>query len=169
MEKLEKFLKIIPFENLLNEEKILVWKWRNHPQVSKNSFLKKVSLNKHLSFIESLKKTNKKKYYLVKYKKDYIGVFSFTNIKENKNFKIAELGTYINPENPKPAYGYILGEAIKMQAEKLKIKKLIAYVFPANKLAIKYNKFLGFKEKGIEKIKKNKKEFDVLKMILELK
>ena len=165
--KVLKYLKIIPFENLKEEEKKLVWRWRNNEKI-RNLFFNPnfIPYEDHIKFIKLLKSSKDKKYFLVKYKDEYIGVFNFTNIKNENNKKLAELGTYINPENSKPAYAYLVGLAMKQKARELGIAKLIAYVFPNNQAAIKYNKFLGFKEKGIIQLKKYNKNFEVLKMEL---
>jgi UDP-4-amino-4,6-dideoxy-N-acetyl-beta-L-altrosamine N-acetyltransferase len=84
--------KIKNFINLSYEDKIKVLIWRNHLETSKWMRKKFISIKEHLNFINSLKKIQNKKYFLL----DDIGVVYFI-IKDN----LVEIGLYKNPNKQK--------------------------------------------------------------------
>lgn len=140
--------KLINFIDLTLSEKVIVLKMRNHPsikQVMHNT--KNISLEEHLSFIESLKNNPTKKYFLVTENEKYLGVIDFINITNTE----AELGIYTNPELK--GYGKTLLQLICTYAFKsLNIDKLHAEVYTDNPKAIKLYKEFNFKEIKIEMI-----------------
>ena len=129
-------MKYTKFQDLSLDEKKEVLKWRNHPEIRKYMYNKKlISLKDHLQFIESLKE-NKHKIYL---KLEDLGVVNFS-IKDN----LVEIGIHKNPNKQK--VGAILMEfALKYAFEVLKAKKAILCVYENNKKAINLYKKFGFK------------------------
>jgi UDP-4-amino-4,6-dideoxy-N-acetyl-beta-L-altrosamine N-acetyltransferase len=96
-----------------------------------------ISLNEHLSYIESLKNRSDKRYFLVQKGNDYLGVVDLIDITTTS----AEIGIYVNPD--KRGVGGLLMEAlIRYAFDTLKLTKLIANVFSNNENAKRlYQKF----------------------------
>ncbi len=135
---------LIDFTKLTENEKRVVLSWRNHPEVRKWMFNKnEIPLYEHLDFIESLKKRADRLYYLVKKRKESIGVVDFTDIDYEK--KRAHIGLYTDPSLK--GTGKILMETIIRHAfEKMRLKTLIAEVLEENKRAVALYRKFGFKE-----------------------
>jgi len=129
-------VKYTKFQDLSLDEKKEVLKWRNHPEIRKYMYNKKlISLKDHLQFIESLKE-NKNKIYL---KVEDLGVVNFL-IKND----LVEIGIHKNPNKKK--VGKVLMEfALKYAFEVLKAKKTVLFVYENNKKAINLYKKFGFK------------------------
>jgi UDP-4-amino-4,6-dideoxy-N-acetyl-beta-L-altrosamine N-acetyltransferase len=115
----------------------MILKWRNHPEISQFMINKKVELNEHLNFIDSLKENKTKKYFLV----DDIGVIDFNNITDEK----ADIGLYKNPSKQKVG-SKLMNELINYGFNELKLKKLILYVYENNEKAINLYQKFNFKE-----------------------
>lgn len=117
--------------------------WRNNPEIRKYSFNKKdISIEEHLNFIESLKNSNDKKFFIVQDKDDIIGVINFINITEIS----AVAGYYKNPELERKGVADILFNEIKKYAENyLNIKEIIMFVFKENKISIHCIEKNGYK------------------------
>jgi len=144
-------VELINFINLEYQEKVMILTWRNHPKVKSvmhNNL--DISLDDHLIFIESLKKRDDKKYFLVKDNTLNIGVIDFINITTDE----AELGIYSNP-NLRGKGSLLLDEICKYAFEKLKINILKAGVYSDNTQAIELYKKFNF-EKTMIKKRKNK-------------
>jgi len=129
-------MKYTKFQDLSLDEKKEVLKWRNHPEIRKYMYNKKlISLKEHLQFIESLKE-NKNKIYL---KIEDLGVVNFL-IKND----LVEIGIHKNPNKQK--VGKVLMEfALKYAFEVLHAKKSVLFVYENNKKAINLYKKFGFK------------------------
>jgi UDP-4-amino-4,6-dideoxy-N-acetyl-beta-L-altrosamine N-acetyltransferase len=125
------------FIKLSYDEKLMILEWRNHPEISQFMINKKVNLNEHLNFIDSLKNNKTKKYFLV----DDIGVIDFSNITNEK----ADIGLYKNPNKQKVG-SKLMDEIINYGFNKLELKKLILYVYENNIKAINLYKKFDFKE-----------------------
>jgi UDP-4-amino-4,6-dideoxy-N-acetyl-beta-L-altrosamine N-acetyltransferase len=125
------------FTKLSYKEKLMILKWRNHPEISQFMINKKVELNEHLNFIDSLKENKTKKYFLV----DDIGVIDFNNITDEK----ADIGLYKNPSKQKVG-SKLMNELINYGFNELKLKKLILYVYENNEKAINLYQKFNFKE-----------------------
>ncbi|HIQ50775.1 MAG TPA: UDP-4-amino-4,6-dideoxy-N-acetyl-beta-L-altrosamine N-acetyltransferase [Nautiliaceae bacterium] len=149
-------IKLINFINASLEEKKMILRWRNHPHIRKWMYnQKEISLDSHLNFIESLKSSKNKIYFLVKMDKEYIGVIDFTNI-DYKN-KSTYFGLYSNPYSKVPGIGRILEKiAIDYAFNTLNMNALKLEVFEDNKIVINLHKKFNFKQTG-EKIVNNKK------------
>jgi len=93
------------FIKLNNNEIIEVLNWRNHEQVRSMMISKEIiSINDHIQFIEKLKKTNEKVYWVAIFKGKLIGVVDLYNINEESAF----WGYYLNPEYIGSSYGILL-------------------------------------------------------------
>ena len=149
-------IELINFINTSLEEKKMILKWRNHPNIKKWMYnQKKISFNSHLNFIKSLKYSKDKIYFLVKMDKEYIGVIDFTKI-DYKN-KLTYFGLYSNPYSKTTGIGTILLKTIINYAfNVLNMNILKLEVFKTNKKALNLYKKFKFKKTG-EKIVNNKK------------
>jgi UDP-4-amino-4,6-dideoxy-N-acetyl-beta-L-altrosamine N-acetyltransferase len=141
-------------------------RWRNNPNIRKWMFNdREISREEHFKFIESLKNTDNKFYYLVKKSNTYIGVVSLTHIDYNN--RNAYFGMYVNPENKVPKAGTLLGRAILTLAFTIaNLHTLKLKVLENNIRAIKLYKKLGFEKEGILKefIFRDNKWLDVIIM-----
>jgi len=133
----------------LSNKKIVLF-WRNHGSIKKWMFNSlDISLEEHLSFIESLMNSKTKLYFLVKQNNNFLGVIDFTNINKNS----AEFGLYTNPKIK--GKGEILLKTICDYAFKeLKIRILYAEAFIDNIRAIELYKKFNFLETKIKIIQK---------------
>jgi UDP-4-amino-4,6-dideoxy-N-acetyl-beta-L-altrosamine N-acetyltransferase len=125
------------FTKLSYEEKLMILEWRNHSNISQFMINKKVNLNEHLNFIDSLKTNKSKKYFLV----DDIGVIYFSNITNEKT----DIGLYKNSDKKKVG-SKLMNEIINYGFNEIKLKKLILYVYENNIKAINLYKKFSFKE-----------------------
>lgn len=130
------------FVLLTREEALMVLAWRNHPQIANFMFRKTaISEKEHFSFIESLKETKTRFYYLVFKEKKPIGVIYFTNIYWAK--REGELGLYKNPELR--GVGTILLESLENLASLLGLSHLVAKVLPDNHRALSLYSRKGYR------------------------
>ncbi|NOQ32559.1 MAG: UDP-2,4-diacetamido-2,4,6-trideoxy-beta-L-altropyranose hydrolase [Helicobacteraceae bacterium] len=153
--KIEKLLdnekiELVNFIDLDLDEKKMVLGWRNHQNICKWMFNQEtISLDDHLSYIESLEDREDRSYFLVKKSSQAIGVIDFTNI-DHKNKK-TEFGVYTNPILK--GVGDILMESIIDYAfNSLKVKTLISEVFENNIPAINLYKRYNFKDVEIKQV-----------------
>ena len=80
-----------------------------------------ITKDEHLCFIESLLNNKEKKYFIVKFDNQKIGVVDFTKIVPKKSLY---MGIYVNPETKVKGCGSILlSEIIKYSFENLSVKK----------------------------------------------
>src|SRR5574344_1884085 len=101
-----KEIKLINFTDLSNDEKKIMLEWRNNPNIKKWIYTQSdITLESHLNFIDSLKNSKEKLYFLVKKEDENIGVIYFTQIEPNESLHI---GIYSNPHLK--GYGKILLE-----------------------------------------------------------
>ena len=139
---------LINFTELSLQEKEMILLWRNDKAVKVWMYDElDIQIEKHLSFIEKLKDSYEKLYFLVKKKDNYLGVIDFTDINNNT----AKFGLYSNPKLK--GIGKVLLKTICDYAfSELNIKTLHAEVFSNNIKAIKLYKkfdFLEIKKKVI--------------------
>ena len=132
------------FTDLSLDEKKMVLEWRNHPNIRKWMFTQEpISLQTHLSYIDSLRNKKDRIYFLVKKDSEAIGVIDFTNI--DPKMKIAELGVYANPAI-KGVGTLLMTSLIDYAFSMLNVDTLISEVFEENEPALKLYKRYGFKE-----------------------
>ena len=146
--KVENFLESTPIElinfiDLTVDDKKMILRWRNHPNIRKWMFTQEtINLVDHLNYIDSLNSREDRVYFLVKKGSQTIGVIDFTNI-DHENKK-AEFGIYGNPELRR--VGRILMEnIIDYGFNVLKVETLVSEVFEDNISAIKLYKRYNFK------------------------
>jgi UDP-4-amino-4,6-dideoxy-N-acetyl-beta-L-altrosamine N-acetyltransferase len=135
-------MRLLDFTTLNTEQLTMVLSWRNHPDVRSwmlNS--NEISLNEHLSFIESLKNRTDKRYFLIQKGNDYIGVVDLTDI----TITSAEIGIYTNPDM-RGVGALLMGAVIQHSFDTLKLTKLIANVFSNNEKAKRLYQKFDFKE-----------------------
>jgi UDP-4-amino-4,6-dideoxy-N-acetyl-beta-L-altrosamine N-acetyltransferase len=135
-------MEIKDFTKLSDIEKDTVLAWRNSDRVRFNMHNSNIlEKENHLKFLESLRKSTDKKYFLV----EDLGVIDFINI----DGEFAEVGLYSNPA--KFGVGQILVETILS----FPYKHLYLEVIEDNYKAIELYKKFGFLE--IERKTKNKR------------
>ncbi len=134
-------IELINFIDLTLEEKTMVLQWRNHKNVKQWMYnTNEILLEDHFNFIDSLKLTKNKLYFLVKQDDKYIGVIDFTSIAESS----CDFGLYANINLS--GIGSVLLEMICNYAfEQLKISSLNAEVFIKNEKATYLYKKFKFK------------------------
>jgi len=131
---------LIHFIDLTMLEKKMVLSWRNHSSIKQWMYNSSdIALDEHLAFIESLKESTDKFYFLVKQGNNYIGVIDFTNI----NNRSSKFGLYANIEL-KGMGNILLGVICEYAFKILKLNKLTAEVFDYNEKAINLYKRFNF-------------------------
>ena len=135
---------LINFTDMTLGEKKMVLSWRNHPDIKRWMYNSDdILLENHMAFIETLKSSADKLYFLVKQEESYIGVIDFTKI--NRDNDSCEFGLYVDIELR--GAGKLLLETIcEYGFKSLKIKKLLAEAFVENEKAISLYKRFNFKE-----------------------
>jgi UDP-4-amino-4,6-dideoxy-N-acetyl-beta-L-altrosamine N-acetyltransferase len=130
------------FVDMNSEEVSLVWRWRNNPDIRKWSYnTQENRLNDHINFIESLRSSNDKKYWLVYRSGTPVAVFSLVNMKK----KTAELGLYIGPLFHLKFFSTeIFYNTLLFIFEEIKMRELYGYVKINNKAANALDDFFGF-------------------------
>ena len=157
------------FKNFLeisSDEISMVWEWRNNPHIRKWSYNREVNdLESHILYIDSLRDSPDKKYWLVFRKSIPIGVLSIVNINNHKG----ELGYYIAPEYQGNFYGVgFLYHSLQFLYKKTKIRELDRYMRIDNKAVISLNDKLVRlnKEIIIREINQVKEEYFYIRMPL---
>lgn len=133
-------IELINFIDMNEEESLLVLSWRNSESIRKWMYDSEIiPKQNHFKFIDSLRSSSSKQYFLVKLKDKYIGVIDFVNIKQNS----AHMGIYSSPHLK--GYGEVLLDCIIDYAfNSLKLKKIIAEVYVINERAVSLYKSKGF-------------------------
>ena len=146
-------IKLLNFIDLKLEEKEMILKWRNHPDIRKWMYNQdEIKLEEHLNFIESLKLRKDKFYFLVKKEDEFIGVIDFTQL---VNKESVYMGIYSNP-NIKGNGKILLNKIIEYSFNNLKVKRVFSEVFAENDKAHNLYKKFNFKDIA-EKIINGKK------------
>ncbi|MDD3325359.1 MAG: UDP-4-amino-4,6-dideoxy-N-acetyl-beta-L-altrosamine N-acetyltransferase [Sulfurospirillaceae bacterium] len=139
------------FTTLTESQKVMILKWRNHEDVRAYMYNEKeIGKEEHFNFIESLKKREDRRYFLVQKEDENIGVVDFNDISKHS----ATLGLYSNPNLTQKGIGSILLQTIVDYAfYVLKVQTLQAEVFATNEKAkALYEKF-GFHVTGQKSVK----------------
>ena len=147
-------IKLLNFIDLELEEKEMILKWRNHPEIRKWMYNQdEIKLEEHLNFIESLKSRKDKLYFLVKKEEEFIGVIDFLDLDKKEIF----YGIYSNPNSKIMGVGRILNEiSIDFAFNSLKAHKLKLEVFEDNIQVRNLHKKYKFRETS-QKYVNNKK------------
>ena len=134
-------ISLINFIDLTLEEKELVLSWRNNPDIRKWMFTTEtISLEQHLKFIETLKNSKDKQYFVVKDDTNYLGVIDFCNVTKTS----LEMGLYKNPKIANVGK-ILLNTIINYSFTILKVSNIISEVFESNKKAYELYIAMGFK------------------------
>ena len=149
-----KEIKLINFTDLSNDEKKIILEWRNNPNIKKWMYTQDdITPESHLNFIDSLKNSKEKLYFLVKKEDENIGVIYFTNLTKKEVY----FGLYANPTIKILGVGRILEElSIDFAFNSLNARKLKLEVFEDNIQVINLHRKYNFKKSG-EKFVNNKK------------
>ena len=147
-------IKLLNFIDLNMEEKEMILKWRNHPDIRKWMYNQdEIKLEEHLNFIDSLKLRKDKLYFLVKKEDEFIGVIDFLDLDKKEIF----YGIYSNPNSKIMGVGRILNEiSIDFAFNSLKAHKLKLEVFEDNIQVRNLHKKYKFRETS-QKYVNNKK------------
>lgn len=141
------------FTTLSDTQKAMILTWRNHEKVRAFMYNAQIiSLEEHLRFIGSLKTSHDKRYFLVYYEEEAIGVIDFTHITP----QCATIGLYANPTLSRKGLGKELMKAIITYGfETLHVKKLRAELFAFNTKAKALYEAFGFCETARKKLNKH--------------
>ena len=147
-------IKLLNFIDLKLEEKEMILKWRNHPDIRKWMYNQdEIKFEEHLNFIDSLKLRKDKLYFLVKKEDEFIGVIDFLDLDKKEIF----YGIYSNPNSKIMGVGRILNEiSIDFAFNSLKAHKLKLEVFEDNIQVRNLHKKYKFRETS-QKYVNNKK------------
>ena len=122
-------IKLLNFIDLKLEEKEMILKWRNHPDIRKWMYNQdEIKFEEHLNFIDSLKLRKDKLYFLVKKEDDFIGVIDFTQL---VNKESVHMSIYSNP-NINGNGKILLNKIIDYSFNNLKVKRVFSEVFAEN-------------------------------------
>ena len=138
-----KNINIVPFYELNEEDKLLILNWRNNDKVRKWMYGSEIIEKKHhLKFIEDLKTTQGKQYFLVFKDMKKIGVIYFIDIDIENG--CSKFGLYANPDLK--GVGDILMNIVCRYAYKtLGLRRLVAEVFSNNVKAENLYSRFGFR------------------------
>ena len=147
-------INLVNFIDLTLDEKKMIISWRNHLSVKQWMYsTNDITLENHLAFIESLKNSIDKLYFVVKQNSEYIAVIDFTEINNPEIY----FGLYANPNVKIMGIGRILEKlCIDYAFNILKIDTLKLEVFTDNIQVRNLHKKFNFKETGTKTI--NNKE-----------
>lgn len=147
MESIRKYIndrlyKFVDFIDIKEEDKRIVWKWRNHENIRQWMYNKEIiEWEDHFKFLEGLRKDPTKRYWLVKKENNYIGVSSIVDI----NNKSGEWGYYIAPELHEKNLGVeFYYFSLNFLFEVVGMESLYGYASVKNKSANSFNDLFGF-------------------------
>lgn len=124
------------FTKISQEEARQVYRWRTDPEIKQwMSSSESFSMKSHLDFIQNLKNNGSKKYYLVFFNKEPIGVFDLTNIDYSNNTCYS--GSYFDSKYRK--YSAVISKLASIIYKKYNIKKVLAFVKKDNYKALILN------------------------------
>lgn len=143
-------IRLINYTDLTQISSQLVLAMRNHPEIKKWMHNPKdISESEHDAFIETLKNTTSKQYFLVKRGETVIGTVNFTQIDYAAHS--AELGLYANPFSALSGLGQILLETATLYAFKEQGLQLLKLeVYSHNQRAIKSYEKQGFERSALK-------------------
>lgn len=132
------------FSKLNKDEIMMVWEWRNSPQVRKWMYNQnQIDYNEHVGFVKSLANRDDKYYWLVYKDKNPIGVYDITNI--NREQDTAENGLYMNPSSQYIGSGFDFVKAcFYMFFGVMEIERAVGGAAADNKNILYIDQFLGF-------------------------
>lgn len=130
------------FSNISESERHEILNWRNDDLVRSMMISKDIiSFENHLKFLENLKKSDDKAYWIAEYKTRKIGVVDLYNISSDKAF----WGYYLNPQFIGSSYGILLEYLIlEIAFSVFKLKELCCESLTINESVIKTHSFFGY-------------------------
>lgn len=136
----------VNFTELSHKEALEILSWRNHSTIRKWMYTQDViSEKQHFAFIDSLKSSHTKEYFVLEDEGKKISVIDFTNITAES----CEFGLYVNPfESSKGDGTKSMQEICNYAFSVLKVEVLQAEVFAHNEKAIDLYKKFHFKKVG---------------------
>lgn len=142
--QVQKFL-FKSFITLSDDEKKLVWEWRNHPDIRKWMVNRDIiPFDNHLSFLDSLKDRNDKFYWLALYNGKPVGVLSIADC--NDALTEGTPGYYIDPACKIIGIGVELQYAFKyFFLSVLGLERLIGLIQVGNDNSCQNARYLGSK------------------------
>jgi len=144
----QQILTLTNFVDFSEDERLKVWRWRNHETVRKWMYHPEpFSLKEHLAFIQSLVGRKDKQYFLVKNQDEYLGVIDFVNIDFCQ--KSCDFGLYANPERVISGTGSLLEMmGIHYAFNVLDLDAINVEAFFDNRRSLGLHKKFGFKVTG---------------------
>jgi UDP-4-amino-4,6-dideoxy-N-acetyl-beta-L-altrosamine N-acetyltransferase len=130
------------FVSLTPDELKEILEWRNNESVRKQMFTnEEISLEQHLSFVNSLTDSQDKLYFKVQWKNQSIGVIDYYDINQTSAF----WGFYLNPSLIGSAWGIYLEYIVLEYAfEILQLDELYCESLKSNSSVIKIHTFFHF-------------------------
>ena len=138
----------VNFTSLTNPERKMVLDWRNDSKVTRFMFdRQEISPDEHKSFIESLRQSTNKFYWLVKKDDKYLGVVSILNV--NFHNRHCSWGQFANPSAIATGVGLILEYfLVRLVMDVMGFHCLRCETFESNASVLKTHEFFGFKVEG---------------------
>lgn len=139
---------LLDFTNVSYDTKMCVLKMRNHAQVREQMHSQGlIDETDHLKFIDSLKDTHSKRYFVAQYHGQLVGVINFTDI--NLEEKSATFGIHANLYEKVEKMGSVLMEsALAYFHNVLSFRVLNLEVYESNERAVNLYLKFGFSKSG---------------------
>jgi UDP-4-amino-4,6-dideoxy-N-acetyl-beta-L-altrosamine N-acetyltransferase len=149
-ELLQTYYSFIDFSDTSDAERLMILEWRNHPSIRSWMHTNVViKMEQHLKFIEGLRNDVSRKYWLVKRKGVYVGVYNVINIANNEG----ESGFYLSPQlHEKNLSVEFCFFSLVFLFEVNMMQKLYGYALANNRNAFSLNNLLGFSQTHCRKI-----------------
>jgi len=140
--------RLLNFVNLSAEELELVRRWRNHPEVRRWMYTdREITEEEHRRFVESLRSSEERLYFLVRGAERDLGVIYFTGI--SLRHRRAYMGIYADPCRRQPGTGKLLCNlAVGFAFGVMKLHTLKLEVVEDNERALRLYRRCGFEEEG---------------------
>lgn len=137
-------VELVNYISLSDEQALDVLHMRNHPEVRRWMHdTREITKSEHFGFIDKLRSSEDKLYFLVMFEGGKVGVVYLTDIE--REVSSCELGLFANLEADLSGKGRLLMFCIIWLAEKkLKLNLLTLEVFASNRRAIKLYERFGF-------------------------
>ncbi|MCC8071486.1 MAG: UDP-4-amino-4,6-dideoxy-N-acetyl-beta-L-altrosamine N-acetyltransferase [Bacteroidales bacterium] len=131
------------FTQLGEEEKKMIWEWRNHPAIRQwMADQGEIPLENHLRFIESLKDRKDRAYWLVEKNGEAVGVADFVKIDYRKGE--GEPGYYLSPANLNSGLGLEFNYHFRhLLFHTFEVDKFKGYILIGNERAFLMSLFFG--------------------------
>jgi UDP-4-amino-4,6-dideoxy-N-acetyl-beta-L-altrosamine N-acetyltransferase len=144
-------IQLISFIKLDKASLLEILSWRNHEEIRKQmNTTDIIAEERHLIFVESLKRREDLIYWLIERKGKRCGVVYLIN--KSTRFTVAEWGFYAAPGFLGTGIGFEMAyECIKLFFEEIGVQKLHGYIKETNYENLRLQQVIGFKTLGIIK------------------